>query len=1735
MSSLQRRFSLFLLLILLAAMLPAVQPVFAQELVVDSSADTDDGASTCGSGTCTLRKAIRLANSTPGPNTITFAPGVVTIQPQTTSLPAITDNDTTIDGGSSRVTISGTVLAANGANGHGLIIRSNNNTIRSLVIIGFPRGGATETSGAGIYIDGGDNNRVYNCYLGIEADGNTARGNGRYGVFIANGANNNIIGGTGANERNVIAGNAVANVAIANAGTSELNQNNQIVGNYIGTNAEGTAPPSNVDTTETEAGISVSIGARGTLIADNLVGGHTSTSPVNQIIAGITVSSYETTFNSALTPRDTTIVRNLIGVNSNGNVIPNRVGILIGAVPNPNYGPYNTVIGDPLDPVGGRNVIAGNAQRGIEITDSTAKFGNVTIAGNYIGLNASGAPSPNGTQSLGRGEGIWVGLYNPNATGTNPVVTIGPANVISGNVFFGIRFRSGGHVVRGNFIGTNTDGSSSQIAAPRTANGAASIWIENGNGITIGGPNLADRNVIAWSNSLAGGVGAGILINPEASGTLNNCSPTCATGGHTIQNNFIGVRRDGTAALNPNVGERLSREGIRIRRSSGNSIRGNVIAGSTWGITVGQADNNVIEANRIGTRANGSLIPGERIGNNQDGIWLISGSGNIVRENLLAFNGSDSFGFGVDYHGIRVDAGAVNSQILTNHLFRNGGGDPGDGVRVNGATGVRISRTTTSQNDGDGISLNSGGNGNQAPPSLSGVSAGPPPTLTGTACPNCTVEVFTSSTREDREGPLFLTSGTADGSGNFSISIPGCLRYLTATAIASNGNTSPFTNAFDTGATGPCTATPTFSLSEASPSSRNVNIGSSTIFTHTLTHNAPVERTYIIQITSSLGWASGPALVTVPAAPAGGQSSVEFGVTVGVPLGTSPNTTHSVTVRAVFGAATSNQVTDTVTAVQPELQPATPSVSPGQTLPLSGASVTFTHTVTNIGNLPGVFEVVDPAFVGTPPTGWNIAPPVLNPTTIPAGGTATLTIVVNTPGSTPPPGEVRIRFRVGVTGTERRSDPVENVITIPVVRGFTFLPTDDPLIVRAPAGADVFFNYTLTNTGNAADSFTVTPTLPSGSPLEVYGVNATPSLTSLAAGASSNVRVTIRIPTGTTQGPYDFTVTAAASGGTNPPVPITRNARVVVLSGGAARIAPGTGTPDPVNVRTAPGTVTFTNTVTNTGNAAVPIRVPTTFSGPPGWTVTTTATTCNTTVNPGNTCTFTVTVTVPQGADAGAYPIEISATADNTGLPDDPPSVTALATITVNVQRFREVELAPNRESEGAPNQVLTFTHTLTNTGNAPDSFDLSASASEPGWTIAISPTTVLDVPRNGTRTITVQVTVPLGVRAGNAITVTVTATGREGGPSVSATNVVRIASITAADLSPGRTGRLDAGETVVYTHTLTNTGTTTTAFLVESSDSLPGWSSTVTGSPTALLEPGQQATITVQVTAPPTAQRGDRNTTTLRVRAVGEGTPVLDQETNISQVGPARGVIIEPDRSGDGPPNSLVAFTHTVRNIGVEQSAFQLTVAEANGWPATVAPDLVNLGPGQEIEVTVRIFIPAGKRAGDPGFARVRAELVGDPRIADDAVINLTVRRTAGVELTAAQVRAVRANGQPQRLSSLTVINRGSAADTFDLAPLDLPSGWRLTLTPSTVTVDRDGTFRVAVEVTPPEGLAPGTVITFFVEVRSRFDNTVRARVPITLVIPETAPQREEPPPGNQPTPSQPVQRRVYLPLVRP
>ncbi len=125
---------------------------------------------------------------------------------------------------------------SNGYNIDGITVYGNYNTI----------GGTTAAArnivsgdNYGIYLYYCSNNTVQGNYIGLNAAGNTKIGNLSWGIDVYCG-NNNLIGGTTPEARNVVSGSGQAGIAISTYGGTASASNNIIEGNYIGTFADGT-------------------------------------------------------------------------------------------------------------------------------------------------------------------------------------------------------------------------------------------------------------------------------------------------------------------------------------------------------------------------------------------------------------------------------------------------------------------------------------------------------------------------------------------------------------------------------------------------------------------------------------------------------------------------------------------------------------------------------------------------------------------------------------------------------------------------------------------------------------------------------------------------------------------------------------------------------------------------------------------------------------------------------------------------------------------------------------------------------------------------------------------------------------------------------------------------------------------------------------------------------------------------------------------------------------------------------------------------------------------------------------------------------------------------------------------------------------------------------------------------------------------------------------------------------
>ncbi len=330
----------------------------AATLTVTTIADT-----IAADGACSLREAIQAANTnttvnecihdgSTGTDTIAFsigAGGKQTIA-VTSALPIITGpvviNGTTQPGFQDAPLIELNGISA-GVGTPGLRITGGASTVRGLVINRF--------SGVGVELKSA-NNVVAGNYIGTDSNGTVRRGNGGQGVLIE--GHDNIIGGTAANDRNIISANGGRGIHI-----NGLNADRNVVqGNYVGLTADGTTGLGN-----SFAGIRIDLGA------NNRIGG--ATADARNVIGnngfwGVRISGANATNN--------VVEGNYIGTAANGTTALGNApgGVLV------EFGAANNRIGGSADNAG--NLIMGNGGAGVVI----AAGGGNSILRNSIVDNA---------------------------------------------------------------------------------------------------------------------------------------------------------------------------------------------------------------------------------------------------------------------------------------------------------------------------------------------------------------------------------------------------------------------------------------------------------------------------------------------------------------------------------------------------------------------------------------------------------------------------------------------------------------------------------------------------------------------------------------------------------------------------------------------------------------------------------------------------------------------------------------------------------------------------------------------------------------------------------------------------------------------------------------------------------------------------------------------------------------------------------------------------------------------------------------------------------------------------------------------------------------------------------------------------------------------------------------------------------------------------------------------------
>jgi len=577
-------------------------------------------------------------------------------------------------------------------------------------------------------------NRIFDNTFGLDRTGDNILGNGSSNIVIEN-ASYNIIGGETADSSNIISGSGDYGIHIIGS----FSMGNRVEGNYIGTNATGdqargntlegisiadTASyniigPDNVISGNVAHGISVGYQTDHTRIVGNLIGtDHLGTSQLGNQGSGINIaaSASNTVEGNTICGSDGRAGVLITGANSQDNTITgNYIGTnSLSQAGLGNASPGILIEDDAIESHIENNVISGNSGSGIHIT--TYQVGNNTIVSNRIGTTVNGdAELENG------GNGIRIDESDDN--------TIGPGNVISGNVRSGIELDGDADDTNivGNMIGTNASGD----GAIPNSDGIVLHW---GNANIIGGAREEDRNIISGNEE------NGIILSPNATRTriLNNYIGTDLSGDVAIPNvmgiqiwsydNYIGTGENGDGnliAFNTTYGIGLLGSLGVNNFVLGNAILGNGESGSDPGIfisgthnTIGGptvADRNYLYGNRnemlLTGEAEHNLIEGNYFGTDHGGRMdlAVAGTGisvygndNIIRNNLVSgYQGRAIHIMGLD------PTGGNRNWIEGNTIGLNANGDAyipnGHGIMIDSAANTTMLRNVIAGNAGNGI------------------------------------------------------------------------------------------------------------------------------------------------------------------------------------------------------------------------------------------------------------------------------------------------------------------------------------------------------------------------------------------------------------------------------------------------------------------------------------------------------------------------------------------------------------------------------------------------------------------------------------------------------------------------------------------------------------------------------------------------------------------------------------------------------------------------------------------------------------------------------------------------------------------------------------------------------------------------------------------------------------------------------------------------------------------------
>ncbi|MFT4286346.1 hypothetical protein [Nocardioides sp.] len=742
----------------------------------------------------------------------------------------------------------------------------------------------------------------------------------------------------------------------------------------------------------------------------------------------------------------------------------------------------------------------------------------------------------------------------------------------------------------------------------------------------------------------------------------------------------------------------------------------------------------------------------------------------------------------------------------------------------------------------------------------------------------------------------------------------------------------------------------------------------------------------------------------------------------------------------------------------------TPSV---QSVDEAGDVITYTFTVTNTGNTTVSDLAIDESEFSGTDTLSDIA---CDETELAPGSstdcTANYTVTQADIDAGTAITNTAVASGLNPSGGEVASAEADATVTVDQTPGLDMVKTADVSEVDA-AGDEITYTFTVTNTGNTTitgvevdeGDFSGTGTL---SELECE-----PTIpATLAPTESVECTATYEVTQDDIDAGDDITNSATATG-TDPnddPVTAQDGATVEVDQTASLSVVKSA---DVSTVDAAADTITYTFTVTNTGNVTVTDIVvdETSFSG----TGELSAIACDpTTLAPKASVDCTATYEVTQ-ADIDAGTITNSATA--TGTDSNGDEVTSEESNTATVEVSQEPSLTVVKSSDvdtvDAAADTITYTFTVTNTGNVTvtDIAINETSFSGTGELSAISCEATTLTPKQTTVCTATYTVAQADINAGeisNAATATGTAPGGEdedgdgvpdGVPVESDASTTTVEALHEPSLSLVKTADVaaatEAGETITYTFTVTNTGNVpiTDIAISETSFSGSGELSEISCDATELAPSAVAVcTATYEMTQADLDAGEISNAATATGTDVdeqpvtsngSEATVTSDQNTDLVLVKSA-------DLAEVTEVGQKITYTFTVTNIGnvtVNDLEIEETDFSGTGKLSTITCEATTLAPGATTTCTATYTVTqADLDAGEITNAAVATGvcgcLAGNDLTSTEDEVAVTATQSPGLSLVkTASVAEITKVGQ-KITYIFTVTNTGNV--TIDDIEID-------------------------------------------------------------------------------------------------